>query len=76
MPPEGAQAALVAFLHTFISDWFYSPDVIAAATKYGLAAQQQFDDWRLALDQWMSHAGAVGALGFGEGIAKSKRGNL
>ena len=59
----------VAFLHTFISDWFYSPDVIAAATKYGLATQQQFDDWRLALNQWMSHAGAVGALGFGEGIA-------
>ena len=48
MPPEGAQAALVAFLHTFISDGFYSPDVIAAATKYGLATQQQFDDWRLA----------------------------
>ena len=23
MPPEGAQAALVAFLHTFISDGFY-----------------------------------------------------
>ena len=56
----------VAFLHAFISDWFYSPDVIAAATKYGLATQQQFDDWRLALDQWKSHAGAVA---FGEVIA-------
>ena len=59
----------VAFLHAFISDWFHSPDVIAAATKYGLATQQQFDDWRLALDQWKSHAGAVGAIAFGEVIA-------
>ena len=56
----------IAFLHTFISDWFYSPDVIAEATKYRLATQQQFDDWCLALDQWKSHAGA---LAEGEGIA-------
>ena len=49
-----------------ISDWFYSPDVIAEATKYRLATQQQFDDWCLALDQWKSHAGA---LAEGEGIA-------
>ena len=59
----------VAFLHAFISDWFYSPDVIAATTKHGLATQQQFDDWRLALDQWKSHAEAVGAIAFGEVIA-------
>ena len=25
----------VAFLHTFISDWFLSPEVIAAAMQYG-----------------------------------------
>ncbi len=56
----------IAFLHTFISDWFYSPDVIAEATKYRLATQQQFDDWCLALDQWKSHAGA---LAEGEGTA-------
>ena len=59
----------VAFLHAFIIDWFYLPHVIAAATKYGLATQQQFDEWRQALDQWKSHPGACGAFAFGEVIA-------
>ena len=27
----------VAFFHAFIMDWFYSPEVIAAATKFRLA---------------------------------------
>ena len=34
------QAQDVAFLHAFIMDWFYSPQVIAAATKFGLATQE------------------------------------
>ena len=59
----------VAFLHAFISDWFYSADVIAAATKHGLATREQFDQWRLEHDEWKDHAGAVGALAFGEAIA-------
>ena len=59
----------VAFLHAFIMDWFYSPQVIAAATKFGLATQEQFDEWREGLDEWRNHPGAVGALGFGEAIA-------
>ena len=60
----------VAFLYTFIRDWFFSPEVIAAATKYGLATQQQFDEWRLGLDRWRDHPGAVGALAFGETLAQ------
>ena len=60
----------VSFLHAFISDWFYSPDVITAATKYGLATQQQFDEWHQALDQWKSHPEACGAFAFGEAIAR------
>ena len=59
----------VAFLHGFIIDWFISPEVVAAATAYGLATQQQFDDWRAALGQWKDHPGAVGAFAFGEIIA-------
>ena len=59
----------VAFLHAFIRDWFFSPEVIAAATKYGLATQQQFDEWRSGLDRWKDHQGAVGALAFGEALA-------
>ena len=59
----------VAFFHAFIMDWFYSPEVIAAATKFGLATQEQFDEWRESLDEWKTHPGAVGAIGFGEAIA-------
>ena len=58
----------VSFLRVFINDWFYSPDVIAAATKYGLATHQQFDDWQCGLDEWQASLGAVGAFAFGEAI--------
>ena len=64
-----AKAQDVAFLHAFIIDWFYSPQVIAAATKFGLATEEQFDEWREGLEVWKNHPGAVGALGFGEAIA-------
>ncbi len=59
----------VAFFHTFVSGWFFSPDVVAAATKFGLATQEQFDGWRHALDEWKSHPGAFGAIAFGECLA-------
>ena len=59
----------VAFLHGFIIDWFFSPAVIAAATAYGLATHEQFEEWRAALEQWRGHAGALGAIAFGEAIA-------
>ncbi len=59
----------VAFFHAFIMDWFYSPEVIAAATKFGLATQEQFEEWREGINEWKNHPGAVGAIGFGEAIA-------
>ena len=59
----------VAFLHAFIMDWFYKPEIVGAATKFGLATQEQFDEWRQGLDEWKSHPGAVGGLAFGEAIA-------
>ena len=59
----------VAFLHKFIMDWFYSPSVIEAATKYGLATHEQFDTWKQGLDDWREAPGACGAFAFGEVIA-------
>ena len=58
----------VAFLYAFIMDWFFMPRVIAAATQYGLATHEQFDQWRAELDEWRETAGAVGGLAFGEAI--------
>ena len=63
----------IAFLHSFIGGWFFMPEVMAAATaavQYGLATQQLFDEVRVALDEWVEHAGAVGGLAFGECIAR------
>ena len=58
----------VVFLHGFIMDWFFMPRVIEAATAYGLATHEQFEEWRAALEEWKGHAGAVGAIAFGEAI--------
>ena len=58
----------VAFLHGFIMDWFFMPYVIEAATAYGLATHEQFDQWRAHLEEWRGHAGAIGAIAFGEAI--------
>ncbi len=60
----------ISFLHAFISDWFFMPGVVAAATQYGLATHAQFDQWRVEIDQWKDENGAVGALAFGEAISR------
>ena len=59
----------VAFFHGFINDWFYSPKVTAAIVQFGLASQQQLDDWQARIDEWKADPGAVGAIAFGEAIA-------
>ncbi len=58
----------VAFLHYFIIDRFFMPQVIAAATQYGLATDEQFEQWRREMDHWKDISGAVGVLAFGEVI--------
>ncbi|MDE2836629.1 MAG: methyltransferase domain-containing protein [Chloroflexota bacterium] len=59
----------IAFFHAVAVGWFFSDQVVEAATKYGLATQEQFDAWRAGVDRWGDHAGSVGAVGFGEVIA-------
>ena len=59
----------VAFFHTFVGGWFFSSDVVGAATKYGLATREQFDEWRRSLDEWKDHPGAFGCIAFGECLA-------
>ena len=59
----------VAFLHGFISDWFFSPAVIAALTHFGLATEGEIARWRELLDEWRENPAASGAIAFGEAIA-------
>ncbi len=59
----------VAFLHGFISDWFFSPAVIAALTNFGLATHEGIESWRRLLGEWRDNPAASGAIAFGEAIA-------
>ena len=60
----------ITFLHAFIGDWFFMPRVISAAIQYGLATQEDFDRWRIAVDEWSRQPGVVGGLAFGECIGR------
>lgn len=59
----------LAFFYGVLNNWFLSPEVVAAATQYGVATQRQFDNLRRAFDRWMSHPGAIGGIAHGEIIA-------
>ena len=69
-----SSAADVAFLHAFICDWFFMPRVVEAATQFGLATHEQFERWRVEMDEWKDEPGAVGGLAFGEVIGVKPRG--
>lgn len=59
----------IAFLCGFIIGWFFTPEIMQAATMYGFATEEQFDGWKAALDSFREHPGAMGCLAFGECIA-------
>ena len=59
----------VGFFFQFALDWFHAPKVVAAATNYGLATREQFDEWRSDLEEWRDSPGCFAALAFGECIA-------
>ena len=59
----------IAFFYSVATGWFLSPQVIGAAIKFGLATQEQFDQWRVDLDEWKTNPAASGAVAFGECMA-------
>lgn len=59
----------IGYFSRVIESWFFSADVRASATAYGVATQQQLDNLEQALKRWMSHPGAFGAVAYGEVIA-------
>ena len=58
----------VAFLHGFVIDWFLSPTVIEAATRYGLTTREEFDAFRRLLDEWKERPDAFAAFAWGETV--------
>ena len=61
----------IHFFHGFAAGWFFSPNVIEAITKYGLASRERIDDWRRELDEWRDFPGAFAGIGWGEAIARN-----
>ena len=59
----------IAFFYSVAKGWFLSPQVIGAAIKFGLATQEQFDEWSASLDEWKADPAASGAVPFGECLA-------
>ena len=60
----------IDFLHDFIIGWFFAPGTVEAATKYGLATEEQFNDWRTMLDQWRETPGALAGFAWGEALGR------
>ena len=60
----------IAFFHDFSCGWFCSPTTVEAATKYGLASHEQFDDWRHMLHRWRDTPGAFAVLCWGEATGR------
>lgn len=60
----------LAFLHGLIVGWFFSPLTMAAATKHGLASEEQFERWRRSLDEWMDEPGAYAGFAWGAAIGR------
>ena len=68
--PEG-----VAFFHGLAIGWFFAPDTMEAATRAGLASQEQFDGWRGDMDAWSAEPGAFASIAWGEAIARKPQGS-
>lgn len=60
----------IDFLHDFIIGWFFAPGTVGAATKHGLATEEQFNDWRTLLDQWRETPGALAGFAWGEALGR------
>ena len=60
----------IDFLHDFIIGWFFAPGTVEAATKHGLATEEQFNDWRALLDRWRETPGALAGFAWGEATGR------
>ena len=60
----------VEFFHGFVIGWFFSPATVEAVTKYGLATEEQLDNWRAMLDEWKENPNALAAFAWGEAIGR------
>ncbi len=60
----------VEFLYYFLISWFFSPDTVKSAKKYGIASQEQFDKWRVSIEEWKKAPGAIAGFAWGEATGR------
>ena len=78
LKPEG----IVSSREMFVDSSFLEPELsggwdtfsklitVEAATKYGFATEEQFNDWRALLDQWRETPGALAGFAWGVAIGR------
>ena len=58
----------IAFMHSLITGWFLSPEVMEVGAKYGVSTQQIWERIRAAADRWKDAPEAIFALAWGEAV--------
>ena len=59
----------IAFMHSLITGWFLSPEVMEVGSKYGVSTPQIWERIRAAADRWKDDPGATLAIAWGEAVA-------
>ena len=59
----------IAIINEVLHDWFLTPEVVEAATTYGVATKSRFDGLQRSFERWKVHPGAFAAIAHGECIA-------
>ena len=59
----------IAFMHSLITGWFLSPEVMEVGSKYGVSTPQIWERIRSAADRWKDAPEATLAIAWGEAVA-------
>ena len=60
----------IAFFVGLVNGWFFDPETMEAAIRFGVATREQFDEWRELIVRWSELPGAFSALPWGEAIGR------
>ena len=59
----------IAFMHSLITGWFLSPEVMEIGSKYGVSTTQIWERIRAAADRWKDAPEATLGIAWGEAVA-------
>ena len=59
----------IAFIHSFVTGWFLSPEVMEVDVKYGVSTPQMWERIRAEINRWKDAPEAIAAFAWGEAVA-------